>query len=134
MIQSVLRVQDIDHSLFYRLHDNDSSIEVCLLVCIPYDPVDKGSQEVAFSKLNHLFRITDGLSRIPVQYFHSDILKIGSIVMTQIYKIHISIERKSVHLSSNDNFSLIFASDNKKSHQYGFNIKDVHPRRLHAHK
>jgi hypothetical protein len=72
MIKAILRIEDIDHSPFDRLDHDYSGIEVCLLIGIPYDPVDKCPQEVAFSELNYLFGITDGACRISIQCFHID--------------------------------------------------------------
>ena len=56
MIQTVLTVQPVDHTLVDGLYDDNRTIEVGLLVHIPDNPINKSTEEVTLTKLNHLFR------------------------------------------------------------------------------
>ena len=56
MIQTILRIQHVNHTFFNRLYDNDTTVKICLLVHIVDNPIHKCTQEVTFTKLNDSFR------------------------------------------------------------------------------
>ena len=56
VVQAVLTVQPLYHTLVDRLYDNDTTIEVGLLVHVPDNPIYECTEEVSLTKLNHLFR------------------------------------------------------------------------------
>ena len=56
VVQTVLTIEHVCHTLLDGLYDDDTSVEVSLLVHIPDNPIDEGPEEVSFSELNHLLR------------------------------------------------------------------------------
>ena len=56
MIEAVLGIEPIHHTSFYRLHYDNRTVEIGLLVHIPDNPIYECTEEVAFSELNNLFR------------------------------------------------------------------------------
>ena len=56
MIQAVLTVEPVYHAFFDRLNDNYRAVEVCLLVHVVNNPINKRTEEVSFTKLNDFFR------------------------------------------------------------------------------
>ena len=57
MVKSILRVEHIHHSPVDRLYDYNTCVEVCLLVCVPHDPVDKCPEEISLTELDDPGRI-----------------------------------------------------------------------------
>ena len=55
MIEAVLAIEPVYHTALYWLHYYYRTIEVCLLVHIPNNPVYECAQEVTLAKLNDLF-------------------------------------------------------------------------------
>ncbi len=55
VVQAVLAVEPVDHTAIEGLDDDDGTIEVCLLVHVPDDPIYECAEEVAFAELNDLF-------------------------------------------------------------------------------
>ena len=53
MVEAVLTVQPVNHTASQRLNDNNRTVEVGLLVHIPYNPVNKCAKEVALTKLDN---------------------------------------------------------------------------------
>ena len=70
MIKTILSIDHVDHTSFDRLHQHYSGIEICLLVCIPDDPVNECSEEITFSELDYLCRILCSLGCLSVEIFH----------------------------------------------------------------
>ncbi len=56
MVQAVLGVEPVHHTSFNGLYDNDTTVEVGLLVHVPDNPINECAEEVSFTELNHLFR------------------------------------------------------------------------------
>ena len=52
MIEAVLTVEPVYHTLSQRLHYNDRAVEVGLLVHVPHDPIYECTEEVTLAKLN----------------------------------------------------------------------------------
>ena len=52
MIEAVLTVQPINHTASQWLNYNDRTVEVGLLVHVPYNPVNECTQEVTLAKLD----------------------------------------------------------------------------------
>ncbi len=53
VVQAVLTIQPLNHTLSQRLYDDDRTIEVSLLVHVPDNPINKGAQEISFTELNN---------------------------------------------------------------------------------
>ena len=70
VIQTVLGIDHVHHSLVDRLHEDHASVEVCLLVGLPYYPVHECPEEIAFPELDDFLRVTVGMCRFSVQCFH----------------------------------------------------------------
>ena len=70
MIEAVLGIEPIYHTFLYRLHNDNRAVEVCLLVHVPDNPIYKRAEEVAFAKLNNLFRHDALRSKYFVKWFH----------------------------------------------------------------
>ena len=56
MVQAVLSVQPVHHTLLNGLYYYHTAVEVGLLVHIPDNPIYECTEEVTFTELNHLFR------------------------------------------------------------------------------
>ena len=56
VVQTVLTIQPFYHTLVDRLYDNNTTIEVGLLVHVPDNPINECTEEVTLTKLNDLFR------------------------------------------------------------------------------
>ena len=56
MVQAVLTIEPLYHTLVDGLYDDDTTIEVGLLVHVPDNPINERTEEVTLTKLNHLFR------------------------------------------------------------------------------
>ena len=56
VIEAVLTVQPVNHTTSQWLNYNDRTVEVGLLVHIPYNPIYECTEEVTFTKLNDSLR------------------------------------------------------------------------------
>ena len=56
MIEAILSVEPVNHAVFNRLNYNDRSVEVCLLIHVEDNPVNKGAEKITFSKLDDSLR------------------------------------------------------------------------------
>ena len=56
MIETVLGIEPVNHTFLNRLYNDYRTIEVCLLVHVPDNPIYECAEEVTFTELNHLFR------------------------------------------------------------------------------
>ena len=52
VIESVLAVKPLNHTLVDRLNDNYRTVEVGLCVHVPYNPVNECAEEVTLAKLD----------------------------------------------------------------------------------
>ena len=57
MVEAVLLVEPLDHTLLDGLDYNHGAVEIGLLVGLPDYPLNECAEEVAFAKLNHLFGV-----------------------------------------------------------------------------
>ena len=64
MVQPVLTVEAVDRAVTDGLYDDDTAVEICLLVHIGYYPIDKGPQEISLAELHHTFRTKHLLRRL----------------------------------------------------------------------
>ena len=56
VIEAILSVEPVNHAVFNRLNYNDRSVEVCLLIHVEDNPVNKGTEKITFSKLDDSLR------------------------------------------------------------------------------
>ena len=61
MVEAVLTIEPVYHTSFYRLYDNNATVEVGLLIHVPNNPVNECAEEVSLTELNdflwhHAFR------------------------------------------------------------------------------
>ena len=56
MIETVLAVEPVDHTTLDGLYHHYRGVEVCALIHVVDNPVYKGTQEIALTKLNDSFR------------------------------------------------------------------------------
>ena len=74
VVQAVLPVQHVHHTLLDGLHHHHRAVEVSLLVHVPDNPIHKCAQEVTLAELYHLFRHHALRSELFVKWFHVLIL------------------------------------------------------------
>jgi hypothetical protein len=56
VIETILGIEPVNHTLFDRLYNDYRTIEVCLLVHVPDNPIYECAEEVTLTELNNLFR------------------------------------------------------------------------------
>ena len=56
MIKAVLTVEPLYHTLVDWLNNNNRTVEVCLCVHVPNNPVYESAKEVTFTELNDFLR------------------------------------------------------------------------------
>ena len=56
MIKTVLSIEGINHTFIYRLHHNNTAVEISLFIHIRDNPVNERTKEIAFTKLYDTFR------------------------------------------------------------------------------
>ena len=69
MIETILSIEPIDHASLNRLNHHHRGVEVGLLVHVIDNPIDKATQEIAFTKLDDSLRCMALRSRASVQCF-----------------------------------------------------------------
>ena len=52
MVEAVLAVEPVNHTALDGLNHNHRTVEVGLLVHVPYNPVNESTEEVTLTKLN----------------------------------------------------------------------------------
>ena len=56
MVEAVLTVKPLYHTSVNRLNDNNRAVEVCLGIHVPYNPVNKSTEEITLTKLDDSLR------------------------------------------------------------------------------
>ena len=72
VIEAVLCLQTLGHTLGNGLYDDNGSVEVGLLVHLPDDPVNECAEEVAFAKLYDSLRALCLGSGVGIQGLHKN--------------------------------------------------------------
>ena len=70
MIEAVLCLQALSHTLRYGLHDDDRGIEICFLIHLPNNPIYESAKEVALAKLYNALRALYLKSGGAVEFLH----------------------------------------------------------------
>ena len=73
VIEAILTIEPIHHTLLDRLHNHYRRVEVCLLIHVIDNPVHKTAKEVSLAKLDNSLRCMALRSRASVQCFECHI-------------------------------------------------------------
>ena len=52
VVKAILTVEPLNHTAVDRLNDNDRTVEICLGIHVPYNPVNECTEEVTLTKLD----------------------------------------------------------------------------------
>ena len=56
VVKAILTVEPLNHTAVDRLNDNDRTVEICLGIHVPYNPVNESAKEVSLTELDYFLR------------------------------------------------------------------------------